>query len=259
MFGLLFLLNIILVGFLIILPFFHSIFAFIEHQKKLALGPENDFDEDSGYLDEDFLDQPKSKRQTSYPEILLMGIAPPFGLVLVYGFERDITPYALDYFPSLAVYLLIAYLSYWLSKYYNKEFQIEANLILNFGMLTGCLIYPFMAIHSISEMTLLGAAIFPYLAFPLFAPLPALLFTFRQLEVHQKFISRQIQETEINSLNVNSIRWFNNMYKMNSPVGWLGLAIFLMVIQSLLGFFGQPANAVFLAFLHGSEFFYSLN
>ena len=252
--------NILFIVILIIWPFISSIVSFVKHQRKLVNSYNSSFDSiDSEYLDEDFLDPPKPQKKANYAETLFMGIAPLFGIALIYGFQSEIKPFAIEYFPSLAVYLLVAYLSYWLSKIFRKELPTEANLLLNYGMITGCLIYPFIAVHYISELTLLGTAIFPYLAFPLFAPLPACLFTFSQLQVHQRFIMGQIKATEINYLNARTMEWYSNLYKIDNPFGLLGFIIFLMIIQSLLGFFGQPANAVMLAFLHGSEFLFSVN
>jgi Family of unknown function (DUF6688) len=258
----LFVFSILLIIVLVIRPFFESLYHFIKFHEPSNSITENEViakeqEVSTMTSNEEFANHSNLKIDKRYSEVLFMGIAPVMGLGLVYGFQEIFTPFNLSYFPSLAVFLLIPYLSYWISKSYFKELPLEANLLLSYGMMTGCLIYPFLAIHFVSEMTLLGTVIFPFLAFPLFAPIPALLYTLKQFHIHTSFLERQINETEINHLNQNAIQWIGNLCKFENPAAWLGLSIFILIIQNLLGFFGQPFNAVVLAFLQSEDFFFS--
>ncbi len=235
---------------LIVYPFIKSFSEFFEdpiRQNKVAVNPmSNEALEVLDYPEQGRINIPE-KSTPSYPEILMMGIAPIAGIFLVYYFERDLVPFDLNHFPSLIAYIVFSYVCYWISRFGSSPSSGRMMVIVQHGLAIGILLYLFLFIHYISPLILLGGLVLPYVAFPLFAPLPALLYSWRQMERNNKKITERINNgnTDIN---------LNNAYWNFRPQNILILLVLIFVIQGGLMVFGQGPFSPVAAFLGGEGF-----
>ncbi len=195
-----------------------------------------------------------------FPELLFMGIAPPLGVFLIYYFYKDIQPFHIDYAPALGVYIFIGYVSYWLSRYCKKHVSISFAAILPYGIAIGILLYCILFIHFISGLTLLGGAVFPFFGFPLFAPLPALLYSTRELKLLTTHLHQQTDKSEYSSEQQSSnLSFAKNLLWQNNIENWGFLIVLIFIIQAVLYLFGFPFESIWLALREGEGFLFSLN
>ena len=207
------------------------------------------------------LDAPLEEQQTSrenriiswdFPEVWFLGIAPIMGIWLVVAFYGDIKPFGMKYTTSLFVFILIPYFSYWLSRHAKKQLPIFVNILLNYGMLIGCFLYLALFIHYLAPITLMAGGIFPFLAFPLFAPLPAFLYNIREMKEQNIYVQSQIK---------NKYSWTSWMQLAPKNI-FFNSIIFLAIIIGLiavLNLCGQGPADLMLAFINGRDFLFSTN
>lgn len=173
-------------------------------------------------------------REYTYPEILLMGLAPLVGIILVYAFQKEIKPFDLEYFPLVIPLILVGYISYWVSRIAREDLTESYGSFLMWGMSIGLFFYPILGIHFISSMTVLGVVIFPFLAFALIAPIPCCLFIYTELESRNFSFEKK--------------RWVAN------PIPLFALVVFLVLVGIVLGY---PTDAILQAFTGGEDFMFS--
>jgi hypothetical protein len=192
-------------------------------------------------------------------EFFYMGLSPLAGIALVYFFQEDIKPFGMSMMPTLILYVAVGWSSYWLSRYKKETLPDGVNVFLTYGMLAGAFLYLLLTLHYISPMTVLGVMIFPYLAFPLLAPFPALLYTLREIRQLQDYMnSKEEEKREIPGIHseekqlVDQIRWRGMVHSGLTFIGFLAcLQLFLLVV------FGLPLDSLFLLFAGGEDFLFS--
>ena len=248
---------------LIIIPFCLSIIRYVNYAQWLK-GNEPGYNSINDYTT--ILDKPtrlelsyeKWKYKWEFPEILFMGIAPILGSFFIYNFQNDIKPFALDYSPTLITYIVLAYVSYWLSRLFKEKLPAVVNMILPYGMLIGLGLYAVLFVHFISVMTIYGGVLLPFLAFPLFAPLPALLYNLRQIKQHNLFNLKQtISLWEQYSESAPEKDLFRKLWwheGFPNPVFVIG---FITAIQIVLYQIGQPFDSLIKVFTESSDFLLS--
>lgn len=185
-----------------------------------------------------------------FAELLFLGVAPIFGIFLVSAFKNDILPFEIKRQLTLIVFILIPYLSYWLSRYYKAKCSPLVNIFLSYGMLFGLLLYTALFLHFLAPIVLLAGVVFSFLAFPLFAPLPAFLYSLREIRLQQLHLEMYTKEV--------SPWWsFLILSWRNSIPNLIFLLLFIGIILHVLFFFGQPLYAILSAFVNSKEFFFS--
>ena len=251
----LFTLSLLLIIPIIIIPFVIAIrrnISYWKQQNGVSIGR-------TEVVLEDVLDTPVQENQIrpvsklkswEFPELWFMGIAPLVGMGLVGAFHREIKPFALEYVSSLFLFIMIPYLSYWISRYGKERLSILMNIALSYGMLIGLGLYLALFLHFIAPITILAGAIFSFLAFPLFAPLPALLYNVREIQEQQYHLQIQIQ---------SNYSWYARL-----QLSWRNLVINLIVVIIiivglifLLSLFGQDIFSIIDVFLEGKGFLFS--
>lgn len=193
-----------------------------------------------------------------FPEFLFMGLAPIAGAAFIYIFQKEIEPFYTPYAPTLIVYIIMAYGCYWASRIFKERLPNAINMILPYGMLMGVVLYTVLFIHFLSPLTLLGGAVLPYFAFPLFAPLPALLYTLRQIKQHNRFAITQTSALWATFNQSSPEReWFRQLWwheGFPNPVFLLGM---ILSIQIGLYHIGQPFDAIIEVFRQSKGFLLS--
>lgn len=250
-------LNFVLIPLLLIAPFFLSIWRFA---KWIRLYPENNFYHyPEGVLDFAFYENKADPAKLDYPEILFMMFAPIAGCIYLPVFKNDIHPFALEHSTSLVAFILISFLSYWLSRFFKNQVSPLIYALLPAGMIIGCVLYLIMAVHFISSMTILGGMIFPYFAIPLFAPIPALLYNIRELIYHNDLFPQKMLAAE----------WYHPLSKSkffrllamapwaSRPGYYLATAGFAVFIAISMTFFGQDPFSIIKAFTESRDFLLS--
>jgi len=256
----------ILAIFIILIPFIKSIYQFNRFfrntEDTLSLKTAEGMYQ--SILDTNDTYEVKTKKHQvaswEFPEILFMGLAPPCGVFMIYYFYRDIQPFHIDYAPVLGIYIFAGYISYWLSRYGKKNISISLAASLPYGIVIGIILYCILFIHFISQLTLLGGAILPFFGFPLFAPLPALLYSIRELKILTTHLHEQFDQSE-DSIEQQSgnISFARNLLWQNSFQNWGLLIILIFIIQAVLFLFGFPFESIWLALRESGGFLFSLN
>ena len=248
--------------FVILIPFFKSVIRLSRYlnQEHIAI---NSFQSINSQVLDDLDKDSKSSDMPKvpsweYPEILFVGIAPIYGIFLTYAFYRDIKPFHIDYAPSLILYILVVYSSYWMSRYYKDKLPVSIVALLPYGIILSFLFYPILIIHFLSPMTLLGGVIFPYLAFPLFAPLPALLYAIREFSILNYFIEKKIEELQEKPEPNFTTYAFASQYRWKADFQSVLIFVCLVLMTQLsLYAFGQPLNSLWLVFRESQGFIFS--
>ncbi len=190
------------------------------------------------------------RRGFDFPEFLFMGVSPIIGLFFIKSFSGMISPFDVNAAPTLAVYCVFAWSAYWISRLGKANIPAKLLNILPFGIYIGLLLYPFLAIHFISEITLYGMLL-PFFSFPLFAPLPAWLYTLRELMELRNFKAEKAMES-LATLGNSSRKILNDSTKH-----YLGFGAFILLIQVVLVLFGQEWTSIIDVFTGGEDFFFS--
>ena len=234
---------------LIIIPFVMAIIRFYRFFRDLKI---IDLD---GILDSTEMEVAvyKKKRKYDYPEILFMGISPLLGIIFIFIFRKDIHPFAPEHTLSLGVLVVIAYASYWLLRTRKETLPLSVHLWLPVGMMIGILLYFVLFLHLLSPMILLGAAVFPFFAFPLFAPIPALLYNIKALHLQRTWLleNEMIDSTVFLGITFKRTPWYRN------GVYYLLVIGVIIVLQVSLLPFGQEVDSLIKVFTEGEEFFFS--
>lgn len=186
-----------------------------------------------------------------FPELWFMGVAPLLGMWLVPTFYNEIQPFQLEHRYTLFVFILIPYACYWLSRYNKTSLPGWFNILLSHGMLIGLLLYFALFLHFFVVVVPFAASIFPFLAFPLFAPLPAFLYNLRELKLQQLELAAQAQNTNPWWAFLQ-LSWQNSIYHLFLT------AILIAVIIYSLTLWGENPFAIVLSFLNSREFFFSM-
>ncbi|MFK8101786.1 MAG: DUF6688 family protein [Saprospiraceae bacterium] len=185
-----------------------------------------------------------------FAELLFMGISPILGIFLVGAFKSEILPFEIKQQLTLVVFILVPYLTYWLSRYYKANFSPLANVFFSYGMLLGLLLYTALFLHFLAPIVLLAGVVFSFLAFPLFAPLPAFLYSLRELRLQQLHLATYTKDA-------NPWWSFLILSWRNSIINLIFMLLLITIIIYVLSFWGQPFYAILSAFLNSKEFFFS--
>ncbi len=260
----LFVIGPLLAIFIILIPFIKSITSFNrfvrgEHQPtRRQVSPTNyDF-----ILDVDDYEEAKPETVSisswEFAEFLFVGVAPLLGVGLIYIFYSEIKPFHIEYVPIVGAYVFIGFLSYWFSRFFKEQLPIFIVALLPYGIGIGILLYIILIIHFISPMTLLGGALLPFLGFPLFAPLPALLYSIREMRILIPHLHNRIYISE-NSIDYTEtgIQFASNISWHNSLQNWALLGVFILGVQAIFYSFGFPLESIWLALREGEGFFFS--
>jgi len=190
----------------------------------------------------------------TFPEFLFMGIAPFVGILSLYLFQEEIHPFSNKYIITLSTYVAITYLSYWISRNYKNKIRLENTVFLSHGMVLGIGVYSLLALHFCSPVTLFGGLVLPFLAFPLFAPLPAILYTCREIKELNIYQEQELLYSEFkNDLTINKFIWRNS----NNNI--ITILLLILLIQSFLSLFGQPIDSLWRCIRESKEFLFSIN
>ncbi|MEM7103285.1 MAG: DUF6688 family protein [Bacteroidota bacterium] len=197
--------------------------------------------------------------RVDFPEFLFMGVAPVLGSMFIYYFRHDIHPFAIDHTPTLLAFISVAYVSYWVSRLAKRRISPLLYAILPLGMLIGCLLYGAMFFHFISGMTILGAVVFPYYAFALYAPIPALLYNVRELILHNRYYMDKMHgDSWYHPVRQSGIfKFLSKGAWAFRPTYYLLLLPTIFTLQALMLQFGQEPMSIIHVFTEGKDFLFS--
>ena len=197
------------------------------------------------------IERPNIKKW-DYAEIIAMGIAPIMGVILHFVFTDMKIPFAPQYAISAISFIAIGYCSYWLSRGFKNRLSLIANLILPYGIVIGVLSYIMLFVHFMSLTTLLAMGFVSIIAFPLIAPLPAIIYALRQLKIQVEYLQKQMGEGFQTSNWIKGLRWNFDFINLLYLIG------FVSIIQIFLMILGQPLDGFWLAFRESEGFLFSI-
>ena len=235
--------------FLIVIPLIASIVLFFRRRPRAEISWST--------LDRSFIDTATSKRwlgPIEVPELLFLLAAPIIGGIFIYVFQRDIEPFAVEHAPSLLLFYLPAMGAYWWARFRRAELKAQERAIIPYFLLVGMGIYALLFLHFISPSTLLGGIIFPYFGFPLYAPLPAFLYTYRlwvdlqpKAEEDDPYVASEIS---------NDSEWSPYFWR-GSMLNWMVLVACLLALYLGQLLLGQSLYSIVAAFTEGQDFLFS--
>ena len=189
-----------------------------------------------------------------------MCFCPLLSLLFLHLYPNLQSIFAIAYLPSLQLAILLALAAYWLSLFKMEAMPLWLNLLLPYGIAMGLLLALVMSIHFISGITFWNSLGHAYLVFPLYAPIPILLYGFRQFKRQNKYIVEQLDAlAQAGNLSIEDQDAIHILQWKNPPQN---IALLLLMMASLQVFLlpaGQPMNALLLAFVESHDFLFSMN
>lgn len=243
-----------IIGFLalIVVPFIGAIVFFLRKRPPVA-------NRHSSLDAEIVLDQPREPRwltNLEIPELLFMLISPLIGAGFIYYFSEDIQPFALTHAPSLLLFYLPPFVAYWIARLRFSTLSEGSKVLIPYFLGMGMVIYALLFLHFLSPLTIFGGIILPYFGFPLFAPIPALLYNRRlwhDLNLRQKVESDFVEPSSTEPSWFEAFRWTGSFQNGALLFGLIGVFILAQVV------IGQPLTGIYEAFRGGDGFLFSLS
>ncbi len=180
-------------------------------------------------------------------EFIFMGVSPIYGLVLTPIFNKELEFFNLEYYPTLIIFTLIPYLAYWFSRYDKSKFSLVSLTLAQYGILSGVGLYALLFFQFFTPLTLLGLAIFPYFAFPLFAPAFAIYYSIKELKSLRDHLDLNLEHRAIKNIDTDHSFLFANKFIWNRNItNFKMLYVFTFSMVILMMFFKQPMHSLFL-------------
>ncbi|MEO1437830.1 MAG: hypothetical protein AAFV80_19980 [Bacteroidota bacterium] len=253
MLSLLVVVNVICYFCLILWPLADTLLGFLKFFSRRVEQEHLDSLEELGHTDMDLI-----REKIRWSEILMMGLGPVVGILLTYIFRTEIKPFDLSYFPSLSLFILVPWLSYWLSRIGKTWISPLLYAALPIGILIGIPIYFGLGLHFVSPLSGLGVAWFPFFGFALLAPIPAMLFLIRELKRHSLFFHVKMDGHWYHPMAHTSYFQFLAVRNwIRRPAYYLVALVVFVGLYALLAVLNQNPYFLIEAFQNSQEFLFS--